>query len=57
MLLRGSEVAYALFPDAVSPTLRRFALAETLAHLEHLARAGAVERVVEGGRTRYRARV
>jgi glyoxylase-like metal-dependent hydrolase (beta-lactamase superfamily II) len=51
----ASDVAHALFPDAVSPPLRRFAIAEALAHLEHLALAGALERLDEEGRTLYRA--
>jgi glyoxylase-like metal-dependent hydrolase (beta-lactamase superfamily II) len=51
----GSQVALDLFPDALTPPLRRFAIAEALAHLEHLARAGSLERLDGDGRTLYRA--
>jgi glyoxylase-like metal-dependent hydrolase (beta-lactamase superfamily II) len=51
----ASEVAFALWPDALSPSLRRFAIAEALAHLEHLALAGAAERRTEAGRVLYSA--
>ena len=40
-------------PDALAPSLRRFALAETLAHLEHLVLAGQATRVAENGRIAY----
>ena len=48
------EVSLALFPDALQPPLRRMALAESLAHLEHLARRGQIERVAGGPATTYR---
>jgi glyoxylase-like metal-dependent hydrolase (beta-lactamase superfamily II) len=47
------EVSLALFPDALSPVLRRFALAEAGAHLEYLARRGHVRRAMDGERTLY----
>jgi glyoxylase-like metal-dependent hydrolase (beta-lactamase superfamily II) len=51
----AAAVARELFPDAVSPPLRRFAFAESLAHLEHLALAGAIERLEDDERTTYRS--
>jgi glyoxylase-like metal-dependent hydrolase (beta-lactamase superfamily II) len=42
------EVSLALFERDLSPTLRRFATAESLAHLERLVREGRAERA-EGG--------
>ncbi|HUJ56610.1 MAG TPA: MBL fold metallo-hydrolase [Gaiellaceae bacterium] len=50
----GYEISHALFPSALAPALRRFALAETLAHLERLAREERAERIEEPGRTLYR---
>ena len=44
-----------LFPDALSAGLRRFALVESLAHLEHLALLGGATRVEEDGAVRYAA--
>jgi glyoxylase-like metal-dependent hydrolase (beta-lactamase superfamily II) len=49
----GYDVCRTLFPDALAPSLRRFALAETLAHLEHLVHLGQVERVEEDGAITY----
>ena len=47
------EVSHTLFPQDLSPGVRRLALAETLAHLEHLALRGVVQR--DGGeRVGYR---
>ncbi len=51
----GYDVCRTLFPDALAPSLRRFALAETLAHLEHLAFAERVTRLTDDGRTLYAA--
>ena len=51
----GYDLARELFPDALAPPLRRFALAETLAHLEHLVHAGRVRRSILAGRVRYSA--
>src|SRR3954453_16819077 len=42
--LSGYAVSLSLFPDDLSPTLRRFATAESLAHLERLVREGRAER-------------
>jgi glyoxylase-like metal-dependent hydrolase (beta-lactamase superfamily II) len=51
----GYEISRTLFPDALAPPLRRFALAETLAHLEHLVYAERATRVTEAGRIAYTA--
>lgn len=51
----GYEVSHRVFPSALAPALRRFALAETLAHLERLVREERAQRVDEPGRTRYLA--
>jgi glyoxylase-like metal-dependent hydrolase (beta-lactamase superfamily II) len=42
--LSGYDVSLALFPDDLSPTLRRFATAESLAHLERLVHEGRAAR-------------
>ena len=47
------DVSLAVFATELSPTLRRFALAESLAHLERLVREERAERVDEGGRVLY----
>ncbi len=49
----GYDISRTLFPDALAPPLRRFAMAETLAHLEHLVHAGRATRITEAGRTTY----
>jgi glyoxylase-like metal-dependent hydrolase (beta-lactamase superfamily II) len=50
------EVSYAVFNyDRFSTHEIRFAVAETLAHLEHLANQGRLERVDEPARRIYRA--
>src|SRR5439155_4080106 len=41
-------ISLGLFPGELSPTLRRFATAETLAHLERLVREGRIERAAGG---------
>jgi glyoxylase-like metal-dependent hydrolase (beta-lactamase superfamily II) len=46
--LSAYDVSLALFTDDLSPTLRRFATAESLAHLERLVREGRAERA-DGG--------
>jgi len=51
----GYEVSLGLFEDALTPTLRRFALAEALAHLERLVLEERADRVEEDGRILYRA--
>jgi glyoxylase-like metal-dependent hydrolase (beta-lactamase superfamily II) len=42
--LSGYDVSLALFPDDLPPTLRRFATAESLAHLERLVHEGRAGR-------------
>ncbi len=46
------DVSLALFPDPLPPTLRRFALAETRAHLEYLVQRGGATRL-DGERVSY----
>jgi glyoxylase-like metal-dependent hydrolase (beta-lactamase superfamily II) len=41
----GFEVSLALFPDALGPTQRRFAVAESLSHLERLVATGGAKRL------------
>jgi glyoxylase-like metal-dependent hydrolase (beta-lactamase superfamily II) len=48
-------VSFSLFPEPLSPTLRRFALAETRAHLEYLVRRDGARRVDDGERVSYAA--
>ncbi len=48
------EASLELFPSALPPSQRRFALAETLAHLERLVVEGRADRVEDGGATAYR---
>jgi glyoxylase-like metal-dependent hydrolase (beta-lactamase superfamily II) len=47
------DVSLRMFEDDMSPVLRRFALAESRAHLEYLALRGQATRVEEGERTAY----
>lgn len=47
------EVSLSLFPEPLPSMLRRFALAETRAHLEYLLRRGAARRVDEDERVSY----
>ena len=47
------ELSLRLFPDELAPAVRRMALAETLAHLEHLAIRGQITRHDPNGRVRY----
>jgi glyoxylase-like metal-dependent hydrolase (beta-lactamase superfamily II) len=49
------QVSLALFPEPLAPGLRRFALAETRAHLERLAFEGRVRRLVGAGGPAYAA--
>jgi glyoxylase-like metal-dependent hydrolase (beta-lactamase superfamily II) len=51
----GYEVSRRLFGPELVPTQRRFALAESLAHLERLVRDGRAERLEGDGRILYRA--
>jgi glyoxylase-like metal-dependent hydrolase (beta-lactamase superfamily II) len=48
-------VSFSLFPEPLSPTLRRFALAETRAHLEYLVRRDGARRVDDRERVLYAA--
>jgi glyoxylase-like metal-dependent hydrolase (beta-lactamase superfamily II) len=48
-------VSFSLFPEPLSPTLRRFALAETRAHLEYLVRRNGAQRVEDGEQVSYAA--
>jgi len=47
------EVSLSLFPEPLSPTLRRFALAETRAHLEYLVRRDSAQRLDEAESVSY----
>jgi glyoxylase-like metal-dependent hydrolase (beta-lactamase superfamily II) len=49
------DVSLTLFPDPLPPTLRRFALAETRAHLEYLVRRDGAKRVDGDKRVSYLA--
>jgi glyoxylase-like metal-dependent hydrolase (beta-lactamase superfamily II) len=49
----GYEVSVALFGGGLDASGRRFALAETLAHLERLVHEGRVARSGDGGRLTY----
>ena len=49
------DVSLALFPDPLPSPLRRFALAESRAHVDYLALRGEIERVVGDELTRYGA--
>jgi len=48
------EISHSLFPDALSDGLRRFALAEALANVEHLVDQGSAQRV-DAAPVRYAA--
>ena len=48
------EVSLELFPDPLSSVLRRFALAESRAHLEYLVLCGEATRIERDGRVLYR---
>jgi glyoxylase-like metal-dependent hydrolase (beta-lactamase superfamily II) len=52
----GYDVAIGLFGAELAPSLRRFALAEALAHLERLVREGRAERADEDGAVLYLTR-
>jgi glyoxylase-like metal-dependent hydrolase (beta-lactamase superfamily II) len=49
------EVSLRLFGDDLSPTQRRFAVAETLSHLERLVREGGAARSGDDGTLTYTA--
>jgi hypothetical protein len=44
----GYDVSYPLFGAELNPAARRFAVAETLSHLERLVRAGGASRADDG---------
>jgi glyoxylase-like metal-dependent hydrolase (beta-lactamase superfamily II) len=49
------DISLALFPDPLPATLRRFALAETRAHLEYLVDRDGAARLEQSGRVLYLA--
>jgi glyoxylase-like metal-dependent hydrolase (beta-lactamase superfamily II) len=49
----GYDVSRVLFPDVDTPAARRFAVAETLSHLERLVRQGAAARHDDGSVVSY----
>ena len=51
----GFEVSVSLFAEKLDASGRRFALAETLAHLERLVREGRAARAEDGGTVTYTA--
>mgnify|MGYP002335932655 CR=1 FL=1 len=51
----GYELSYPLFGDDLKPAARRFAVAETLSHLERLVRQGRARRGEDGGVVTYTA--
>ncbi len=51
----GYEVSFPLFGDDLRPASRRFAVAETLSHLERLVRDGRAERHDDVDRVSYTA--
>jgi glyoxylase-like metal-dependent hydrolase (beta-lactamase superfamily II) len=55
--LTGYDVSFGLFGADLGPSARRFAVAETLSHLERLRREGRAERAEEDGVVRWAAPV
>jgi glyoxylase-like metal-dependent hydrolase (beta-lactamase superfamily II) len=51
----GYELSFSLFGDDLKPAGRRFAVAETLSHLERLVREGAARRNEDGQAVTYTA--
>ena len=51
----GYQLSFALFGDDLKPAGRRFAVAETLSHVERLVRQGAAARHEDGGTVTYTA--
>ena len=49
----GYQLSYALFGSELPPSGRRFAIAETLSHLERLVREGAAARHEDDGVVTY----
>jgi glyoxylase-like metal-dependent hydrolase (beta-lactamase superfamily II) len=54
-LQTGYELSFPLFGDDLEPAARRFAIAETLSHVEHLVHAGAAARHEIDGVVTYTA--
>ena len=52
----GYELSYVLFPDDRGPSQRRFAVAETLSHVERLVVEGRAARTGSDGRVAYTQR-
>ena len=51
----GYELSFALFGEDLKPAGRRFAVAETLSHLERLVQVGAASRTEVDGTVAYTA--
>ena len=51
----GYQLSFALFGDDLKPAARRFAVAETLSHLERLVRTGGARRDESSGSVTYTA--
>jgi hypothetical protein len=51
----GYELSFPLFGDDLKPGARRFAVAESLSHVERLVRVGAAARDEIDGRVTYTA--
>jgi glyoxylase-like metal-dependent hydrolase (beta-lactamase superfamily II) len=49
----GYDLSFTLFGDDLKPAARRFAVAETLSHVERLVHLGAAARAEDGGRVTY----
>ena len=49
----GYQISHRLFGDGLGPTQRRFAVAETLSHLERLVRHGSATRIETDGTVTY----
>jgi glyoxylase-like metal-dependent hydrolase (beta-lactamase superfamily II) len=52
----GYELSFALFGEDLQPAGRRFAIAETLSHVERLVHEGGAARGEDGGNVAYTAR-
>ena len=52
----GFELSHVLFPNATAPQQRRFAVAETLSHLERLVVEGRARRARSVGNVSYTAK-
>jgi len=49
----GYQVSLSVFGGQLAPTQRRFAVAETLSHLERLVASGRAARTEDGGTIAY----